>query len=518
MVALPKPGSTGDCLVIKNSRVSISRNTAWNLLGAALPLPVALFCIPVLISSLGVDRFGVLGVAWMVMGYFGLFDFGLGQSTTKMVAEQTAQHRTRALMLNSLLLHTVLGIIGGVIFASLAPFLATRVFAVPPGLVGETTSALYWLAASVPAIVITAALRGMLEGFQRFDIVNLVRMPAGILNYAGPVVALGIDNNLPAVVAIIAITRFTVFISYAIACMRLMPPSTGKTRIESAILTRLASYGGWLTVSNFVNPMIIVADRFVIASAVSVTAVTFYVTPYEVITKTWILSASVLGALFPVFSALAASNPGALRGICRTATGQLLVVATPVVAVLLTSSDLLLNLWLGPEFRHHSTIIAHWLAAGILVNIVAQVPLTALNAMGRADMTAKIAAIELPIYVAAIWYGAGKFGIAGVAGIWAVRAAIDAILLIAAANLVLPRTTVEEAGSLTPSTIATFVFFLTAFWLIGTLLTEHWAARFTLTGILFAALLIWEWRGLVTSRDKQSLKTLWRNLTNQGSM
>jgi O-antigen/teichoic acid export membrane protein len=518
MVALSKPGLTGARLVVKNSRASISRNTAWNLLGAALPLPVALFCIPVLISSLGVDRFGVLGVAWMVMGYFGLFDFGLGQSTTKMVAEQTAHHGTRALMLNSLLLHTLLGVSGGIIFASLAPYLATRVFAVPPMLVGETTTALYWLAASVPAIVITAALRGMLEGFQRFDIVNLVRIPAGILNYAGPVVALSIENSLPAVVATIAITRFCVFFSFAIACMRLAPPSTGNTRIKSAMLARLASYGGWLTVSNFVNPLIIVADRFVIASAVSVTAVTFYVTPYEVITKTWILSASVLGALFPVFSTLAASNPGALRGICRAATGQLLVVATPVVAVLVTSSDLLLNLWLGPEFRHHSTIIAHWLAAGILVNIVAQVPLTVLNAVGRADMTAKIAAIELPIYVAAIWYAAGKFGVVGVAAIWAVRAAIDAILLIAAANLVLPRTPVEEAGSLTPSIIATLVFFLTAFWLIGTLLTEQWGARFTLTAILFAALLIWEWRCLLRSGDRQSLKDLWTRLTGKGAL
>ncbi|MEQ1837075.1 MAG: hypothetical protein ABL858_01850 [Candidatus Nitrotoga sp.] len=92
---------------------TLARNTSWNLLGAALPLPVALFCIPVLISSLGVDRFGVLGVAWMVMGYFGLFDFGLGQTTTKLVAEQTAQQGIRALMFNALLLHVVLGAIGG---------------------------------------------------------------------------------------------------------------------------------------------------------------------------------------------------------------------------------------------------------------------------------------------------------------------------------------------------------------------------------------------------------------------
>ena len=72
--------------------------------------------------------------------------------------------------------------------------------------------------------------------------------------------------------------------------------------------------------SNLINPLIISADRFVIAATVSVAAVTFYVTPYEVITKGWILSASLLGALFPVFSTLAHSEPGSIRGACRWST------------------------------------------------------------------------------------------------------------------------------------------------------------------------------------------------------
>ena len=60
----------------------VARNTAWNLLGALLPVPVALICIPLLVKALGVERFGVLGLAWMALGYFGMFDFGLAQSTT----------------------------------------------------------------------------------------------------------------------------------------------------------------------------------------------------------------------------------------------------------------------------------------------------------------------------------------------------------------------------------------------------------------------------------------------------
>lgn len=69
----------------------VLRNTMWNLLGALLPIPVALVCIPVLVCGLGLDRFGVLGVAWRVMGYFGMFDFGFGQSTTRFVSADVAR-------------------------------------------------------------------------------------------------------------------------------------------------------------------------------------------------------------------------------------------------------------------------------------------------------------------------------------------------------------------------------------------------------------------------------------------
>lgn len=495
--------------------MNLARNAGWNLLGAALPLPVALVCIPLLVTALGVDRFGVLGLAWVVMGYFGMFDFGLGQSTTKLVAEGADPQGLRNLMLNSLLLHAALGLIGGAAFGALAPWLASRVFEVPPDLVAETTHALYWLAASVPAIVITASLRGMLEGLHRFDIVNLVRIPAGIVNFAGPVIALQFTEGLPAAVAVIAIARFVVLIAYAAACRQLLPAASGKAGIEKTVLLRLASYGGWLTVSNFVNPLIIVTDRFVVAAAVSVTAVAYYVTPYEIITKTWIISASVLGALFPVLATTAVNNPSALRGICRQTAVFLLCLAAPIVAVFLSCSDLLLELWLGTGFRDQSTIVAQLLAVGILLNVVAQVPLTALNATGRADISAKIAAAELPVYVAAIWYGAHAFGINGVAAVWAARAALDAVLLFATAHAKLPPGGAEKSRGLNVSNVLLLCGFLSVFWTTGMLLPGQWPTRAVIVAALLAAMLAWQWHRVLGKEDRAAMLALYTRLAGK---
>ena len=66
----------------------LARNTVLNLIGQAGPLAIAIFTMPILIRGLGIDRFGVLTLVWLVIGYFSLFDLGIGRALTKFVAEK----------------------------------------------------------------------------------------------------------------------------------------------------------------------------------------------------------------------------------------------------------------------------------------------------------------------------------------------------------------------------------------------------------------------------------------------
>ena len=52
----------------------LTTNVVKNLLGQVLPLLVALISIPMLIKDMGTERFGVLTIAWIVTGYFSIFD------------------------------------------------------------------------------------------------------------------------------------------------------------------------------------------------------------------------------------------------------------------------------------------------------------------------------------------------------------------------------------------------------------------------------------------------------------
>ena len=93
----------------------LARNTVWNLLGSGTPMLVAVFCIPILIQGLGKDRFGVLTLAWALIGYASLFDLGLGRALTQLVARKLGAGEEReipSLAWMSLVFMTLLGVVG----------------------------------------------------------------------------------------------------------------------------------------------------------------------------------------------------------------------------------------------------------------------------------------------------------------------------------------------------------------------------------------------------------------------
>jgi O-antigen/teichoic acid export membrane protein len=71
----------------------VAKNTVYNLLGYGIPLVFAVILIPPLINELGEEKFGILSLIWMVIGYFSFFDFGIASSLTKIVSEKIGANK-----------------------------------------------------------------------------------------------------------------------------------------------------------------------------------------------------------------------------------------------------------------------------------------------------------------------------------------------------------------------------------------------------------------------------------------
>src|SRR6516225_278962 len=104
----------------------LARNTVLNLIGNAAPMLVAVFSIPILIHWLGKDRFGILGLAWVLIGYANFFDLGLGRALTQLTAAKLGEGKEQevpTLVWTSLLLMVGMGAVGTAIIAAISPWL-----------------------------------------------------------------------------------------------------------------------------------------------------------------------------------------------------------------------------------------------------------------------------------------------------------------------------------------------------------------------------------------------------------
>jgi O-antigen/teichoic acid export membrane protein len=429
----------------------LARNVVWNLVGNGAPMIVAVFSIPVLIHGLGKDRFGVLALAWALIGYASLFDLGLGRALTQLVAKKLGAGEEREvppIVWTSLLLMLLLGLAGAAVIVLASPSLVERLLSVPPALQSETLRAFYLLALSIPVTIGTVGLRGVLEAHQRFDLINALRIPMGVFTYAGPLLVLPFSRSLVPVVALLVGWRVIACAAHLLLCLRVAPGLRRRVAWQRQAVGPLLRLGGWMTVSNTIGPLMVTLDRFLIAGLVSVTAVAYYATPYEVVTKLLLIPAAVVGVMFPAFSASFVEDRGRAAVLYRRCVKYTGLGLFPFILLIVALAQNGLTLWLGADFARHGTRVAQWLAVGVLANSLALVPFSFVQGVGRPDLTAKLHLVELPVYLGLLFWLIHADGIEGAAIAWSVRMAVDALALFFMARRLLP-----ASGPVGPRTV-----------------------------------------------------------------
>lgn len=406
-------------------------NTILNLFGQVAPTLVAIFAIPLLIEGLGTDKFGVLTLAWVVIGYFSLFDLGLGRALTQLVSEKlgTGQDNNLAASIwTALALMLLLGCIGAVVVSLLTPWLVYSVLRIPESIQTETLWSFYTLALSIPVVISTAGLRGILEAQQRFKLINAIRIPMGVFMFVGPLCVLYFFNNLFYIIIVLVAGRLIGWVVYLVVCFSVMPVLYSVSLQWDAV-GPLLRFGSWLTVSSVVGPLMVYLDRFLIGAFISISSVAYYATPYEFVTKLSIISGALVAVLFPAFATSFAQDRNRTIALFDWGVKSSFFLLFPAALIIVVFAKEGLYFWLGADFARNSTYVLQLLAIGVFVNNIALLPFTLLQSLGRPDISAKLHLIELPFYLFALWWLVMTFGIEGVALAWVLRAGIDMVIM-----------------------------------------------------------------------------------------
>lgn len=419
---------------------TIGRNTIWNLIGQAAPAVAAVFTVPILIHGLGTERFGVLTLIWLIVGYFSIFDLGLGRALTQLLADRLGRDDHEAiapLVCTAMGLMACLGFLGTAVAAVVAPNVQHALKA-PASLRVETLDSIYLLALSIPLVVSTAGLRGILEARQRFDLANVVRLASGVFTYVGPVLVLIFSPSLVPITIVLVVGRLATWAAYLAMCLHELPDLRRRAAFQPDYVAPLLKFGGWMTVSNLISPILVYLDRFLIATVIGAAAVAYYVTPFEIVTRLLLLPWALSGVLFPLIASTFVQNRARSATLFSRGVRITFLALFPFVLIVIGFAHEGLALWVGETMASHGAVVMRWLAVGVFMNGVVQVPFATIQAAGRPDLTARIHLVELFLYVPTLWWMAHRWGIDGAAIAWTLRGGLDLLIQFLVARQLLP--------------------------------------------------------------------------------
>lgn len=408
------------------------RNSGWNLAGQAAPMVMALVSVPLLIRAIGDARFGFLSIAWMLIGYFGVLDLGIGRALTHAVAKRIAEDPDEDisdLTGSGLAMLLLLGAIAALVLLAGSRWAVHGLINVPEELRAESLLAIRILAAALPFVLLSAGLRGVLEARQAFQHINYVQIPLGILLFAAPLFVIQFTVTLPAVILSLVVVRIANCGALFAMCTRQVQGFL-RLRVSWHSLRELLRFGGWMTVSNVVSPVMVNMDRLFIGARLAVSEVTYYVTPFEVVSKLLIIPSAIANAAFPEFARLAklGAHDETRRHLGKSLGMAMALLVPPALLAALLAHPVL-AWWIGPQMADRSAGIMQLLALGIVINGASYIPFVYIQGTGRSDLTAKFHLLELLVYVPALLLGIARFGLHGVAIAWVLRVTLDASLL-----------------------------------------------------------------------------------------
>ena len=399
-----------------------------NIVGALSGILIALITVPMYVSRIGEDRYGILSLVWILLGYLGFLDFGLTRATTNALAKlhDAPLKKRGSVFMTSLWINLILGSVGGLIIY----FAGGHILLAMHGLTGplrtEVEGIMPWVAPMLPLSLIGGVSIGALESRERFLLANIFQIVSNVLGQVVPLlVAIYVSPNLTAIIPVTFVSRL-VMTAITMALVIGSEKLFHFERFDIRQVKKLLGYGIWVTLTNVISPLMTSLDQFVIGNMIGPSFVARYAVPMTAATRLQIFNGALSRSVFPRFSrmehgeasALAAKGIVTLAYLSAMLSAPALVVAHPFF-----------EWWMGKTFALYAVPVAMVLFVGAWFNGLAFIPYTLLQGQGKPGTVAKLHTAEVLPYIGCLWLFVHVFGLTGAAMAWALRVMADAAIL-----------------------------------------------------------------------------------------
>jgi O-antigen/teichoic acid export membrane protein len=337
----------------KLEKLQIIKNVGSSWFALGINILVGVFLSPFILHRLGDAAFGIWVLIFSLTGYYGIFDFGIRSSIIRYVSKYTATNdlnEVSGLINTALFTYSCVGVLSLVI-TLVGCIYVDRVFHILPGLHSAARSLLLVVGVSVALGFPLGMFGGMLEGLQKFYILNWTNIVSSLLRVVLIVFYLNRGYGLLAVALItVGLPLLASFVRAAVA-VRSLPIRFSWKYVDRNAFRHMANYSG-------VTFMIIVAgklrfktDAVVIGTFLSSAAITYFYAGSRLVDYAGEVVSSLAQIFVPMSSQSdAAGNMNRLRRIFIAGNRACAFTILPMTTAFVILGKSIIEVWVGKKY------------------------------------------------------------------------------------------------------------------------------------------------------------------------
>jgi O-antigen/teichoic acid export membrane protein len=283
---------------------------------------------------------------------------------------------------------SVMGLVAYAIFVLLALNIQ-HVFSLSPEQVSTGRALMLIIGVYVSLGLPFSIFGGIINGFQRYDLNNVVGVGSSVVVAVVNVVMLLAGASLVQLVLATTAIRIATYWIYRLNAYQVFPAlRIQPSRFQWSRVRELTSFSVYVSIIDWSNKLNYSIDAIVIGAYVSSAAVALWTVPQRLAELLQRLTNQLNGVLFPVVvDSDAGGKPERLRAIFVQGTRLSLVSVVPLAAAFALLAEPLIRAWVGPKFVE-TTVVTQILIAVVAIRVGNATATTVLKGAGEHKLLA----------------------------------------------------------------------------------------------------------------------------------
>jgi O-antigen/teichoic acid export membrane protein len=381
----------------KYEKKQILKNVGSSWSALATNVLVGIFLSPLILHRLGDAAYGIWVLIFSVTGYYGLFDLGIRSSIIRYVSKYTAtgENEKLARFVNtSLFAYTMIGAITMTLTVVLSSHVET-LFRIPPGMHTQSHILLLLVGAAVSLGFPLGVFGGMLEGLQRFYILNWTSIGSTLLRATLIVHFLNRGYGLITVALITVALPVVSSIVRAVVVFRLRPVPLGLRYIDKDSFRNMATYGGTTFLVIVGGQLRFRTDELVLGRMMSTVAITYFSIGARIVDYSQEFVSSMAQIFVPMSSQSEAKGElDRLRKVYIAGNRVCALLILPITVILILLGKHVIRIWVGARYVPHSYPVLVVLIIPYTLMLMQAASGRVLFGIGKHQSLAKVTLIE----------------------------------------------------------------------------------------------------------------------------